>query len=49
MLIPFPFTSLPMHSLSSSVSGQVSGGSPIEYQADEQAGVERLSWRLPGR
>ena len=28
------------------MSGQVSGGSPIEYQADEQAGVTRLSWRL---
>ena len=27
------------------MSGQVSGGSPIEYQADEQVGVARLSWR----
>ena len=31
------------------MSGQVSGGSPIEYQADEQAGVEWLSWRVSGR
>ena len=27
----------------------MSGGSPIEYQADEQAGVEWLSWQVSGR
>src|SRR5574340_865208 len=30
-------------------SGQVSGGSAGEYQADERAGVARLSWRVSGR
>ena len=29
--------------------GQVSRGSAGEYQADEQAGVAWLSWRLLGR
>ena len=28
------------------MSMQVSGGSAGEYQADEQAGVERLRWRV---
>ena len=28
---------------------QVSRGSAGEYQADEQAGVARLSWRVSGR
>ena len=28
------------------MSGQVSRGSAGEYQADEQAGVARLSWRV---
>ena len=28
------------------MSGQVSGGSAGEYQADERAGVARLSWRV---
>ena len=28
---------------------QVSHGSAVDYQADEQAGVARLSWRLSGR
>ena len=31
------------------MSGQVSRGSAGEYQADEQAGVAWLSWRLLGR
>ena len=31
------------------MSGQVSGGSAGEYQADEQAGVVRLSWRVSGK
>ena len=31
------------------MSGQVSRSSRGEYQADEQAGVEWLSWRLSGR
>ena len=31
------------------MSGQVSLGSAGEYQADEQAGVARLSWRVSGR
>ena len=31
------------------MSGQVSRGSAGEYQADEQAGVARLSWRVSGR
>ena len=31
------------------MSGQVSRGSAGEYQADERAGVARLSWRLSGR
>ena len=30
-------------------SRQVSRGSAGEYQADERAGVTRLSWRLSGR
>ena len=30
-------------------SGAVSRGSAGEYQADEQAGVARLSWRVSGR
>ena len=30
------------------MSGQVSRGSAGEYQADEQAGVARLSWRVSG-
>ena len=30
-------------------SGQVSRGSAGEYQADEQAGVARLRWRVSGR
>ena len=29
------------------MSGQVSRGSAGEYQADEQAGVERLDWGAP--
>ena len=29
------------------MSRQVSRGSAGEYQADEQAGVARLSWRVP--
>ena len=29
--------------------GQVSRGSAGEYQADERAGVARLSWRVSGR
>ena len=31
------------------VSGQVSRGSAGEYQADDRAGVARLSWRVSGR
>ena len=31
------------------MSGQVSLGSAGEYQADEPAGVARLSWRVSGR
>ena len=31
------------------MSGQVSRGSAGEYQADERAGVGRLSWRVSGR
>ena len=31
------------------MSGQVSRGSAGEYQADEQAGVAGLSWRVSGR
>src|SRR5574340_519987 len=31
------------------MSGQVSRGSVGDYQADERAGVARLSWRLLGR
>ena len=31
------------------MSRQVSHGSAGEYQADEQAGVARLSWRVSGR
>src|SRR5574341_2233774 len=31
------------------MSGQESRGSGGEYQADEQAGVARLSWRVSGR
>ena len=31
------------------MSRQVSRGSSGEYQADEQAGVARLSWRVSGR
>ncbi|MGX9306726.1 hypothetical protein ACWXWB_23495, partial [Pantoea dispersa] len=31
------------------VSGQVSRGSAGDYQADERAGVARLSWRLSSR
>ena len=31
------------------MSRQVSRGSDGEYQADEQAGVARLSWRVSGR
>ena len=31
------------------MSGQVSRGSAGEYQADERAGVEWLSWRVSGR
>ena len=31
------------------MSGQVSRGSACEYQADERAGVARLSWRVSGR
>ena len=30
------------------MSGQVSRGSAGEYQADERAGVTRLSWRVSG-
>ena len=30
------------------MSGQVSLGSAGEYQADERAGVARLSWRVSG-
>ena len=32
-----------------SVPGLASRGSAGEYQADEQAGVARLRWRVPGR
>ena len=31
------------------MSGQVSRGSAGEYQADEQAGVARLDWRVTSR
>ncbi|MGX9306729.1 hypothetical protein ACWXWB_23510, partial [Pantoea dispersa] len=31
------------------MSGQVSHGSAGDYQADEQAGVTRLRWRLSSR
>ena len=31
------------------MSRQVSRGSAGEYQADEQAGVTRLSWRVSGQ
>ena len=31
------------------MSGQVSRGSAGEYQADDPAGVARLSWRVSGR
>ena len=31
------------------MSRQVSPGSAGDYQADEQAGVEQLPWRLSGR
>ena len=31
------------------MSGQVSRGSAGEYQADERAGVARISWRVSGR
>ena len=31
------------------MSWQVSRGSAGDYQADEQAGVEQLRWRLSGR
>ena len=31
------------------MSGQVSLGSAGQYQADEQAGVARLRWRVSGR
>ena len=31
------------------MNGQVSRGSAGEYQADERAGVARLSWRVSGR
>ena len=31
------------------LSGQRSRGSVAEYQADEQAGVAGLSWRVSGR
>ena len=31
------------------MSRQVSRGSAGEYQADEQAGVARLRWRVSGR
>ena len=31
------------------MSRQVSRGSDGEYQADEEAGVARLSWRVSGR
>ena len=31
------------------MSRQVSRGSTGEYQADEQAGVARLHWRVSGR
>ena len=31
------------------MSRQGSRGSPREYQADEQAGVTRLRWRVSGR
>ena len=31
------------------MSGQVLRGSAGEYQADERAGVARLSWRVSGR
>ena len=31
------------------MSGQVSRGSAGEYQADEKAGVARLSWQVSGR
>ena len=31
------------------MSMQVKRGSAVDYQADEQAGVARLSWRLSSR
>ena len=31
------------------MSRQVSRGSAVDYQADERAGVARLSWRVSGR
>ena len=31
------------------MSRQVSRGSAVDYQADEQTGVTRLSWRVSGR
>ena len=31
------------------INRQVSHGSAVDYQGDEQAGVARLSWRLPSR
>ena len=40
---------LPFLGIGSQMSGQVSRGSAGEYQADEQAGVARLSWRVSGR
>ena len=39
--------SLPV--LQGQMSGQVSRGSAGEYQADEQAGVAGLYWRVSGR
>ena len=33
----------------SQMSGQVSRGSAGKYQADDQAGVARLTWRVSGR
>ena len=37
------------HSIALPATEVLSGGSPIEYQADERAGVAWLSWRGSGR
>ena len=40
---------VPLTDMLSRVSTREIAGSPIEYQADEHAGVARLSWRVSGR